>query len=146
VICALARYKYTTVHDRYPLIFTKIENLVQAFHTTMQLILSNDSPLSTTITDSLGQTFYHVSTVHKCGPQKTTIHRLHAAPPSYYTSMKDSQSVQSDDKTLIDNQDNESAELASIEWHTFASSKLTYEGKEVDLKEFMPNEKSFCRG
>jgi hypothetical protein len=61
--------------------------------------------------------------------------------------VKDSQSIFSDAATLTnDRGDGEFVAFASIEWHMFASSKLRYQGQEVDLKDFMPNEKSFARG
>jgi len=112
----------------------------------MRLVLSDDSPLSTIITDSYGQDLYRVQSSYTCGPQKTNIYRSRDTPPSYYSTTKDSQSVRSDDKTLANERDNEFSVLASIEWHTFASSRLIYQGKEVELQEFMPNEKSFARG
>ena len=115
-------------------------------HITMRLILSEDSPLSTLISDPSGQALYHVDTPRKQRPRTTIIRRSRNAPLSYSTSKKDSESAFSDAATLTDERDSEFSELASIEWHTFASSKLTYEGREVDLKQFMPNEKSFARG
>jgi hypothetical protein len=113
----------------------------------MRLILSEDSPLSTLISDSSGQALYHVDTPRKQGHRTTIVRRSRNAPLSYsYSSKKDSESVFSNATTLTNERDHEFSELASIEWHTFASSKLTYEGREVDLKQFMPNEKSFVRG
>jgi len=112
----------------------------------MKLILSDDSPLSTIITNSSGQSLYHIDTPYRQGPRTTIIRRSRNAPVSYSSSTKDTPSVLSEGETLTNGRDNEFSELASIEWHTFASSKLRYEGKEVDLKQFMPNEKSFARG
>jgi len=125
---------------------SKTEHLPPAFTTTMKLILSDDSPLSTIITSSSGEALYHIDTLYKQGHRTTIIRRSRNAPASYSSSTKDTQSVLSEGETITNERDNEFSELASIEWHTFASSKLRYEGKEVDLKQFMPNEKSFSRG
>jgi hypothetical protein len=110
----------------------------------MKLILSDDSPLSTIILNSSGQPLYLVDTPYRKGPRTTIIRRSRSLPTSFST--KDSQSVLSDGDTITNERDNDFSELASIEWHTISSSKLRYEGREVDLKQFMPNEKSFARG
>jgi len=113
----------------------------------MKLLLSDDSPLATTITDMSGQALYQVHTPQKPGPRTTIIRRPRDAPPSYSSSyapsIKSSQTAQSD---VANEQDDQFSELASIEWHMFSSSKLKYEGRQVDLNQFMPNEKSWAKG
>lgn len=84
----------------------------------MELILLQDDPLNTVLSNTNGTSLYSISTPSKWTSKTTTILK-HALDES-------GRPMES------------SHELAVIQWHNIRSTQLIYDGKTVDINDFIP--------
>jgi len=96
----------------------------------MELIFSHNNPINTVLRTPEGQVLYKIET-----PGTDVV------LPGKSTTIRRVVPNESDSASKVDMQDT-FCELAVIEWHLTESSKLRYNGKEVDISEFMPAEGS----
>lgn len=97
----------------------------------MKLILTSDSHLSTTLVDPSGYRLYRIYSLYNVGLKATVINKPKAA-------------FAGEDETIagdVADADVEFKEFARIEWQTFGSSRLKWEGQNMDFKDFMPKHK-----
>lgn len=93
----------------------------------MELMFSQNDPINTELRTSEGQLLYKIET-----PGSDLI-----LPGKSTTISKVVPSESPDLTSEIDMQD-QFCELAAIQWHLQEPSRLRYDGKEVDLQDFMP--------
>lgn len=97
----------------------------------MKLTLTSDSHLSTTLIDPSGSRLFRIYSLYGVGLKATVIKKPKA-------------SFVEEDETIVSdgvNEDVEFKELARIQWQTFRSSRLKWEGQTYDFKDFMPKYK-----
>jgi hypothetical protein len=84
----------------------------------MELTLSHDSAINTTLDSATGKTLYSISTPSRWPRSTTTVTKC----------------------TLDGDGDSEgeAVEIARIHWHKTHSSRLVYDGKILDIDKFMP--------
>jgi len=96
----------------------------------MELVFSHNNPINTVLKTTEGQVLYKIET-----PGTDVV------LPGKLTTIRRIVLNETDSASKVDMQDTY-CELAVIEWHLTESSKLRYNGKEVDISEFMPAEGS----
>ncbi|KIM79626.1 hypothetical protein PILCRDRAFT_823163 [Piloderma croceum F 1598] len=96
----------------------------------MELIFSRNDPINTIITTTEGHVLYKIET-----PGTDIV------LPGKSTTIKGIAPDVTNNALEIDTQDR-IRELAVIDWHLTESSKLRYDGMELDLSEFLPPEGS----
>lgn len=96
----------------------------------MELVFSHNNPINTVLKTTEGQVLYKIET-----PGTDVV------LPGKLTTIRRVVLNETDRASKVDMQDTY-CELAVIEWHLTESSKLRYNGKEVDISEFMPAEGS----
>lgn len=97
----------------------------------MKLTLTSDSHLSTTILDPSGHRLFRIYSLYNVGLKATVIKKPKAA-------------FAEEDETIagdVADEDVEFKEFARIEWQTFGSSKVKWEGRTYNFKDFMPEHK-----
>ena len=97
----------------------------------MKLTLTSDSHLSTTLVDPSGYRLYRIYSLYSVGLKATVIKKPKAA-------------FAEEDETIagdLADEDVEFKEFARIEWKTFGSSRLKWEGRTYELKDYMPKHK-----
>lgn len=96
----------------------------------MRIILSNDSPVNTILTNEYGQVLYKINTLSPNALHPGKITTISRVIPN---------DLPDGDAEVIDMQDRYET-IAEIEWKKVTSSKLRFHGKEVELKNWMPRE------